>query len=123
VSQPRSDRKGTVVGINSPLTAMQDLIEQKRTEVATLCRRSGARRLDVFGSAARDDFDPATSDLDFLVEFEDVPPAAYAAAYFALKEGLESLFGRPVDLMTSNGLANPYLSERVAAERQTVYAR
>jgi predicted nucleotidyltransferase len=102
---------------------MQDLIEQKRNELAMLCRRFGARRLDVFGSAARDDFDPATSDLDFLVDFEDVPPADYAKAYFALKEGLEALFGRSVDLMTRNGLANPYLSERIAAELQTVYAR
>ncbi len=102
---------------------MQDLIEQKRTELAMLCHRSGARRLDVFGSAARDDFDPTNSDLDFLVEFEDVPPADYAKAYFALKEGLEALFGRSVDLVTRNGLANPYLSERIASERQTVYAR
>jgi predicted nucleotidyltransferase len=102
---------------------MADLIDQKRNEVATLCRRSGARRLDAFGSAVRDDFDPATSDLDFFVEFDDVPPAAYAQAYFTLKEGLESLFGRPVDLVTSSGLANPYFSERIAAERRTVYAR
>ena len=102
---------------------MTNLIDQKRNEVAMLCRRSGARRLDAFGSAVRADFNPATSDLDFLVEFDDVPPAAYAEAYFTLKEGLESLFGRPVDLVTSSGLANPFFRERIAAERTTVYAR
>ncbi len=45
---------------------MYALLDQKRNEVAELCRRSGARRLDVFGSATRADFDPQHSDLDFL---------------------------------------------------------
>lgn len=102
---------------------MTSLIHQHRDEVAALCRSAGARRLDAFGSAVRADFDPQTSDLDFLVEFDDVPPAAYAKAYFALKEGLESLFGRPVDLVSNNSLANPYFRERITAERQNVYAR
>src|SRR4029453_1286086 len=102
---------------------MTSLIEQHRDEVAALCRRTGARRLDAFGSAVRDDFDPGTSDLDFLVEFDEVPPAKYAEAYFALKEGLEGLFGRPVDLVTASNLSNPYFRERIIAERRNVYAR
>jgi predicted nucleotidyltransferase len=102
---------------------MTSLIEQHRAEVADLCRRAGARRLDVFGSAARDDFDPATSDLDFLVAFDDLPPAKYADAYFDLKESLESLFGRPVDLVTEVSLENPYFRDRIYAERKPVYAR
>ncbi len=102
---------------------MTNLIDQHLDEVADLCRRAGARRLDAFGSAVRADFDPQASDLDFLVEFDDVPPAAYAKAYFALKDGLETLFGRPVDLVTGSSLVNPYFRERINAERQTVYAR
>lgn len=102
---------------------MIDLLEAHRADVAELCRRVGASRLDVFGSAARGDFDPDASDLDFLVEFEALPPAQYAAAYFALKEGLEALFARPVDLVTSSGLGNPYFRDRVLAERRVLYAR
>jgi predicted nucleotidyltransferase len=102
---------------------MTNLIEQHREEVAALCRRTGARRLDVFGSAARADFDPTGSDLDFLVEFDDLPPAKYADAYFSLKESLEALFDRPVDLVTHAGLENPYFRDRVIAERKLVYAR
>lgn len=97
-------------------------LTQKQTEVADLCRSTGARRLDVFGSAVRPDFDPARSDLDFLVEFGDVAPAAYAQAFFSLKAGLETLFGRPVDLLTPSGLTNPFFRQRVVAERQTLYA-
>jgi uncharacterized protein len=101
---------------------MYPLLEQKRNEVADLCRRSGARRLDAFGSVTRSDFDPARSDLDFLVEFNETAPVPYARAFFDLKEGLEALFGRPVDLLTPSSLSNPYFRRRVIAERQTVYA-
>jgi predicted nucleotidyltransferase len=102
---------------------MDNVIEQRRNELVELCRRFRARRLDVFGSAARGDFDPATSDLDFLVTFDDLPPSQYAHAFFELKESLESLFGRPVDLLTEASLENPYFRERVYAERKPVYAR
>jgi uncharacterized protein len=98
-------------------------IDLKRDEVAELCRRTGARRLDAFGSVLRQDFNPATSDLDFLVEFDDVSPIAYANAYFSLKEGLEALFSRPVDLVTNSSLTNPFFRARIAAEHKTVYAR
>ena len=102
---------------------MIDVIQQHREDVAALCRHAGARRLDVFGSAARDDFDPATSDIDFLVDFDDLPPQAYAQAYFTLKESLEQLFGRSVDLVTASSVENPYFRERIDAERKPVYAR
>ena len=102
---------------------MANIIEQHLDKVAELCKRTGARRLEIFGSATRQDFDPVTSDLDFLVEFEDLPPAKYADAYFALKENLESLFDRHIDLITEASLENPYFRARVQAERQIVYAR
>lgn len=102
---------------------MTELLDTHRQQVAELCRQVGACRLDVFGSAARGDFNPESSDLDFLVELEALPPARYAAAYFALKEGLEKLFGRPVDLVTESGLDNPYFRQRVQAERRNLYAR
>jgi predicted nucleotidyltransferase len=80
------------------------------------------RGLDAFGSAVRGDFDPKASDLDFLVEFEPMSPAEYAEAYFSLKEGLESVFGRPVDLVSSGSVVNPYFRESIEASRQCVYA-
>ena len=98
-------------------------IQRHRALVAALCRHHGARRLDLFGSATRDDFDAQQSDLDFLVEFEDLEPTQYAQAYFALKEGLERIFGRPVDLVTKDNLGNPYFRQRVRSERQNLYAR
>src|SRR5215469_7096821 len=64
--------------------AMHRLIDDRRTEIAILCRRYGVRRLEVFGSAARGaDFHPDSSDADFLVSFE--PKSSLSA--------LEQFFG------------------------------
>jgi predicted nucleotidyltransferase len=89
--------------------------------VRSLCRRHHVRRLDLFGSAVTDRFDPARSDLDMLVAFDDLPPGPYADAYFALKQELESLFGRDVDLIANAGLQNPYFRRAVEAQRQTLF--
>lgn len=97
------------------------IIAEKLTEIAALCRRFGVRRLDLFGSAATGRFDPAKSDLDFLVEFEEMPPGKYAKACFGLHEGLEQLFGRSVDLLTKPALANPYLRRQIESEKRILY--
>ncbi|MDH4390117.1 MAG: nucleotidyltransferase domain-containing protein [Aquabacterium sp.] len=98
------------------------LVFEKQAEIAELCARTGARRLDVFGSAVREDFDPVRSDLDFVVVFKDLAPVAYAESFFSLKEGLEALFARPVDLVIERAIRNPYFLRRLAAERRAVYA-
>ena len=98
------------------------LIETHRAELQALCRRLLVRRLELFGSAVRGGFDPASSDLDFVVELEPLAPAEYADAYFTLKDDLEALFGRPVDLVISGSLENPYFRESVDAHRVSVYA-
>ncbi|MFN0106699.1 MAG: nucleotidyltransferase family protein [Bryobacteraceae bacterium] len=100
---------------------MHPLIEKHAAELADLCRRLHVRRLDLFGSAAGR-FDAAGSDLDFLVEFEALPPAAYADNWFALQDGLEAIFGRPIDLVSGPAVVNPYFAAGIAAHRETVYA-
>lgn len=98
------------------------LITDQREAIAGLCRRSSARKLDLFGSALRDDFDPERSDLDFLVEFDDVPPTALYESYFSLKEALELLFRRHVDLVVERAIRNPYFKAAVERDRRPVYA-
>lgn len=94
-------------------------IESRRGQVAAICERLGVRRLELFGSGTRSS---APRDLDFLVDLGDRAPAEYAAAYFALREQLEALFARPVDLVTPPGLANPFFRERVEQEKTLLYA-
>lgn len=73
------------------------LLQQHRDVIAT---RFGARHLALFGSAARDEMRP-DSDVDVLVDFDG--PATYDG-YFELKDYLEQLLCRPVDLVTNRGL-------------------
>src|SRR5260370_24749963 len=55
-----------------PFKLMIEQIEQRSAQVEALCRKHQVKRLDLFGSPKRGDFDPVTSDLDFFVEFESL---------------------------------------------------
>ena len=98
------------------------LLESKRQGIAALCQRHGVRRLEVFGSAVAGRFDPETSDLDFLVEFQPLGPGQRAEAYFGLLEGLEALCDRPVDLVMTRAIRNPYFLQAVQRSREVLYA-
>lgn len=92
-----------------------------RDKVIELCGRYGVSSLAVFGSAVHGEFDPDRSDVDFLVELD--PPTAMSRfdAYFGLKEGLEELLGRPVDLVDPSALDNPYFAAAVERTRHDLY--
>lgn len=101
---------------------MYELVLEKRNEIEALCGEFGVRRLDVFGSVVDDSFDPLTSDVDVLVEFVDGPGFDYFGSYFGLKEGLEALIGRPVDVVSATSIRNPYFRDRVMRTRRLLYA-
>ena len=89
---------------------IMEVLQAQRTTL----RRLGVRRLGLFGSAARGEATEA-SDLDFLVELD----RKTFDAYMDVKELLESLFGRRVDLVIE-GAVKPQLRARILQE--TVYA-
>ena len=100
---------------------MNTLIDQHRNALAELCRQYGVARLHLFGSAARtEQFDPAASDLDFVVCFADESPG-YADRYLDFAEALEQLFGREVDLVTERSVQNPYFQRSMESDQQLVY--
>jgi predicted nucleotidyltransferase len=101
---------------------MQDFILAKREEIAELCRQHHVRRLSVFGSAARDDFDPETSDVDVIVEFEEIGSDIYFDNKTSFMESLRGLFGRSVDLLTWKSVKNPYLLREVQSTQEQLYA-
>ena len=75
------------------------LIDDNRDAIAALCRQYGVQRLSVFGSAIKDTFDPATSDLDFVVDLGGYERGV-ARRYLGLIVALETLLGRSVDVVT-----------------------
>lgn len=103
---------------------MQSDIAEKRDALADLCRRYGVERLEVFGSAARGTgFDRNRSDADFLVTFK--PSTRNDLAAFAdLKDALERLLGRPVDLVEREAVeaSRNFIRRRaILTEAETVY--
>ncbi|QMV18555.1 hypothetical protein GOB94_07550 [Granulicella sp. 5B5] len=101
---------------------MQDFILAKRAEIADLCRKHHVRRLSIFGSAVRGDFDPATSDIDLLVEFSPQQVSGYSKNFWALEDSIVRLFGRKVDLIAEGSIKNPYILRRIQEQRQQLYA-
>lgn len=101
---------------------MHPEIAERLEELRAICARFSVRRLDLFGSAVGEDFDAATSDIDLLVELEPLPPVEYADAYFGLKESLDDLLGRPVDLVVESAVRNPYFRKSFEATRLPLYA-
>ena len=102
---------------------MHAAIADKKRELADLCRRYDVVRLEVFGSAARGtDFDPETSDADFLVEFDPNSLMPPFEQFFGLVDALREVLGRPVDLVENHEFRNPYLRASIDQSRELVYA-
>ena len=93
--------------------------EQHMDVVRKICEDLRVRRLDIVGSAARDDFEPETSDIDVLVEFEGVD--RLFDRYFELKERLEQELGRQVDVIQDSAVKNPYLRKSLDRDRVPIY--
>ncbi|MGB3681625.1 MAG: nucleotidyltransferase domain-containing protein [Rubrobacteraceae bacterium] len=98
------------------------LTDGARENLVEICERHGVERLDLFGSAAGGNFDPDKSDLDFVLSFKPRTPARLFDRYFGLKEDLERLFGRDVDLLMEESMKNPYFAKSVNESRATLYA-
>jgi predicted nucleotidyltransferase len=89
-------------------------------KVAAFCRARGIRKLSLFGSVLRDDFDPARSDVDVLAEFEPGALHGVGFRYFGYEEELSAILGRKVDFCSR---LNKYIEDRVRREALTIYER
>ncbi len=98
-------------------------LEIHAEELAELCHEYQVERLFAFGSALTERFDPARSDLDFIVELRPMPPLDAGETFMALWEELEFLFQRPVDLLTDQQIQNPYLRANIEKSKSLIYDR
>lgn len=103
------------------MNGMHPSIDQHADAIAQLCRDHHVERLDLFGSATTEDFDPERSDADFLVEFKRDDVGRQFRTYFALKFALEALLGRNVDLVEPVGVRNKYYWEGINATREPFF--
>ena len=98
------------------------LLNEHKGDLKSLCERFRVAKLYVFGSVVNGNFDEASSDIDFLAQFKEREPTAdYAERFFGLENGLVSVFNRPVDLITVEGLKKPGFRGVVERTRRLVY--
>jgi predicted nucleotidyltransferase len=101
---------------------MVSLVEQNLDRIVSLCHKYGVERLDLFGSAVRNDFDPTHSDLDFVVNFSNFTINNAADRFLGLMIDLEDLFGRKVDLVSYRAIKNPFFKTVVDSTSVNLYA-
>ena len=100
---------------------MIQAVEERVADIQRLCRQHSVQYLSLFGSAATGEGYTEDSDLDFVVEFRPTDFGSYADVYFGLRESLERLFDRPVDLVVGSAIKNPYFLQSVQETRLSVY--
>ena len=98
------------------------IIEQNTDKLVELCINHKVGQLYLFGSALTNQFS-GTSDIDFLVQFTQVDLLEYFDNYMDLKENLEQLFNRPIDLVEDQAIKNPIFRRVVDREKKLVYER
>jgi hypothetical protein len=99
--------------------AMLDLTPYK-PQLIELCKTFSVERLDLVGSAVREDFDAERSDIDVLIQFAGKENLFHR--YFDLKFKLEELFVKKVDMLQEGAIDNPYVKASLEKDRVSVYA-
>ena len=101
---------------------IKHLVADHEQRIHQLCCELAVRDLRLFGSALTRAFDPATSDVDVVVEFFDPDAPGIADRFMALAIGLETIFQRPVDLVTRQAMRNPVFRRIVEETSEALYA-
>ncbi len=100
---------------------MLPLIENNLEAIAAICRKHQVKRLELFGSAAREMDEAVVTDIDVLVEYETYETAGAFDRWFGLQEELATLLGKDVDLSSVKQLRNPVFISSIDQDRVAVY--
>lgn len=97
-------------------------IESNIEKIKQLCSKYEVNKLFAFGSVLKDTFNK-DSDIDLVVDFNKIELVDYADNYFDLKEELEAIFNRPVDLLEEKAIQNPFFKKQVDFEKVLIYGK
>ncbi len=96
------------------------IIEDHINQIIHLCHKHKVARLYAFGSVLKNELTPS-SDIDLLVDFNKIPLKDYADNYFSLKDALENLLNRKIDLLENTAIKNPYLRSSIDSSKVSLY--
>ncbi len=99
-----------------------NIVEQNRAKLIELCENHNVKELYLFGSILTEKFNEK-SDIDMLIQFSVLDLSKYFDNYMDLKEKLESLFQRPIDLVENQSIRNPIFRKVIDKEKKLVYER
>ena len=99
-----------------------NLIDTYRNQIIELCDNHKVKELYLFGFALTDQFNDS-SDIDLLVQFNQVELLEYFDNYMDLKEKLEKMFNRQVDLVENQAVKNPIFRKVLDREKRLIYER
>jgi len=96
------------------------IIDKNIERITILCKQYKVKHLFVFGSVLTRKFNKK-SDIDLIVDFEELDVYDYADNYFNLKAALEVVFNKKVDLLEEKAIRNPYLKQEIDSTKQLIY--
>ena len=95
-------------------------LEVYKAAIFKLCETHKVKSLYAFGSVLTNQFN-GESDIDFIVDFKHIAVEDYADNYFDLKNSLEHLFQREVDLLEDKAIKNPFLRQSIDSSKRLIY--
>ena len=95
-------------------------LEKHSNDIHNLCKHHKVKKLYAFGSVLTDQFSQ-TSDIDLIVDFDNIDVVLYADNYFDFKFSLQDVLKHPIDLLEEKAIKNPYFKKAISQKRQLVY--
>ena len=99
-----------------------NIIEKNIDSLIGLCKQHKVKELYLFGSILTTKFNK-DSDIDMLVQFDNIGIFEYADNYFDFKEKLEKLLGREIDLLENQAIRNPIFRKIIDRDKKILYYR
>jgi uncharacterized protein len=99
-----------------------NLVQKHIKPIITLCQKYSVKELYAFGSVLTGNFNKK-SDIDLLVKFDNINPAEYFNNYMDLKENLEAILNREIDLVEDQAVKNPIFRKIIDREKTLIYER
>ena len=97
-----------------------NFIQTFNTEIINLCKTHKVKSLYAFGSVITDKFNQ-DSDVDLIVDFQQLDVLDYGDNYYDLKFALEDIFKRNVDLLEDKAIINPYFLKTLNQNKKLIY--
>ena len=97
-----------------------NIIEQHSEQIQKVCSEHKVDQMFVFGSVLTKDFNE-NSDVDFLIKFGEIDLYDYFENLLNLKESLENILHRKIDILEVQAVKNPYLKKSIDNSKLLIY--